>query len=225
MPDVPPSCGTPRVSNANVSVDIIVDETSRADEELLARSREGHEGAFVTLYRRHQGAIHRFAYHMTGSASSAEDITQDVFLALIRTDSGYDPNRGSVSGYLFGIARKLTLRHLDRSRTVVELDERKDIAVLDLTDIVNPMVDLMRREGIEQLRAAVLTLPRRYREVVVLCDLEEMDYVAAAAALDCPVGTVRSRLHRARALLLEKLTQQREAPPSVRALKPARSLI
>ena len=201
-----------------------MDETSRADEELLAHSREGDEESFLTLYRRHQGAIYRFAYHMTGSASSAEDITQDVFLALIRSDSGYDPSRGAVSGYLFGIARKLILRYLDRSRTVVELDERKDIAVLDLTGIVNPMVDLMRREGIEQLRAAILTLPKRYREVVVLCDLEEMDYVAAAAALDCPVGTVRSRLHRARALLLEKLTQKREAP-SVRALKPARSLI
>lgn len=217
------SCGTLLVNNTNVSIDI-VDEISRTDEELLARSREGNEGAFLALYRRHQGAIYRFAYHMTGSASSAEDVTQDVFLALIRKDSGYDPSRGSVSGYLFGIARKLTIRHLDRSRTMVELDERQDIAVLALAELVNPMVDLMRREGIEQLRAAVLTLPRRYREVVVLCDLEEMDYVAAAAALDCPVGTVRSRLHRARALLLEKLTQKREAP-SVRALKPARSLI
>lgn len=201
-----------------------MDEISRVDEELLARSREGDEGSFLTLYRRHQGAIYRFAYHMSGSASSAEDITQDVFLALIRADSGYDPSRGSVSGYLFGIARKLTLRHLDRSRTVVELKESQDIDVLGLTAIVNPMVDLMRREGIEQLRAAVLTLPKRYREVVVLCDLEEMDYVAAAAVLDCPVGTIRSRLHRARALLLEKLTQKRETP-SVSALKPARSLI
>ncbi len=194
------------------------------DEELLSRSRQGDEGAFVTLYRRHQGPIYRFAYHMTGSASSAEDITQDVFLALLRTDSRYDPARGSVSGYLFGIARKLIFRHLDRSRTVVELNDRQDIAVLDLTDTVNPMVDLLRREGIEQLRAAVLTLPKRYREVVVLCDLEEMDYASAGAVLDCPVGTIRSRLHRARSLLLEKLTQKREAP-SVRTLKPARSLI
>lgn len=223
MPGRAGSSGTPRVNNVNVSIDI-VNEISHADEELLARSRAGNEEAFLALYRRHQGAIYRFIYHMTGSASSAEDVTQDVFLALIRTDSGYDPTRGSVSGYLFGIARKLTLRHLDRSRTVVELDERQDIAVLALTETVNPMVDLMRREGIEQLRAAVLTLPKRYKEVVVLCDLEEMDYVAAAAALDCPVGTVRSRLHRARALLLEKLTQKRDGPP-VRALKPARSLI
>jgi RNA polymerase sigma-70 factor (ECF subfamily) len=86
------------------------------------------------------------------------------------------------------------------------------------------MVDLMHREGMEQLRRAVLTLPKRYREVVALCDLQEMDYLAAAAVLDCPVGTVRSRLHRARGLLLEKLLQKRDAPP-LHDLKPARSLI
>lgn len=198
---------------------------SPTDEELLLQMRAGDEAAFVTLYRRRQGAIYRFAYHMTASPGSAEDITQEVFLALIRADCGFDATRGTLSAYLFGIARKLVLRHLERSRTVVELDNsRPDIAVLDLSAAGDPMVDLMHREGIEQLRAAVVALPKRYREVVALCDLEEMDYVAAAAALDCPVGTVRSRLHRARALLLEKLTQKRDASP-VRALKPARSLI
>jgi len=187
--------------------------------------RANDERAFVALYRRHQGAIYRFAYHMTGSAGSAEDITQEVFLTLIRPDSGFDPSRGTLSGYLFGIARKLILRQLERTRHVVELDHlRPDLAVLALTDTVNPMVDLLRREGIEQLRAAVSSLPKRYREVVALCDLEEMDYVDVAAALDCPVGTVRSRLHRARALLLEKLSQKREPSP-VRALKLVRSLI
>lgn len=196
-----------------------------ADEELLSRMRADEEGAFVALYRRHQGSIYRFAYHMTGSTTTAEDITQEVFLTLIRPDCGFDPARGTLAGYLFGIARKLILRHIERGRNVVELDhDRQDIAVLDLTDTINPMADLMRREGIEQLRAAVSALPKRYREVVALCDLEEMDYVAAAAALECPVGTVRSRLHRARALLLEKLSQRREAPP-VRALKLVRSLI
>jgi RNA polymerase sigma-70 factor, ECF subfamily len=202
-----------------------VHATSPTDEELLLQMRAGEEAAFVTLYRRRQGAIYRFAYHMTASSVSAEDITQEVFLALIRADCGFDATRGTLSAYLFGIARKLVLRHLERSRTVVELDNnRTDIAVLDLSAAGDPMVDLMHREGIEQLRAAVVALPKRYREVVALCDLEEMDYVAAAAALDCPVGTVRSRLHRARALLLEKLTQKRDASP-VRALKPARSLI
>jgi RNA polymerase sigma-70 factor (ECF subfamily) len=71
----------------------------------------------------------------------------------------------------------------------------------------------------------VLALPRRYREVVVLCDLEELDYADAAIALGCPIGTVRSRLHRARALLMDKLSQERGLRPSMGPLKPARCCI
>ena len=196
------------------------------DEDLLQQMRAGDEQAFLALYRRRQGAIYRFAYHMSGSASTAEDVTQEVFLALIRKDCGFDPLRGTLSGYLFGIARKLVLRHLDRSRVVTELDpEAHDHAAPEAAAANDPMLDLIRREGIEHLRRAIVMLPKRYREVVVLCDLEELDYVAAAAALDCPIGTVRSRLHRARALLLERLQQRREARPRVPALKPARMLI
>jgi len=195
------------------------------DEELLARMRSGDEAAFVALYHRRQTAIYRFVYHMTGSASAAEDVTQDVFLALIRKDFGFDPARGTLSGYLFGIARKLVLRHLTRSRVFTELDsEDTSTPPRGAVLVGDPAADLARRQDIAQLRRAVLSLPKRYREVVVLCDLEELDYAAAAAALECPVGTIRSRLHRARALLLDKLLQQREAGP-VRTLKPARSLI
>ena len=196
------------------------------DEDLLQQMRAGDEEAFLTLYRRRQGAIYRFAYHMSDSASTAEDVTQEVFLALIRKDCGFDPLRGTLSGYLFGIARKLVLRHLDRSRGMAELDpEAPDQASPEAAVADDPMVDLIRREGIEHLRRAIVTLPKRYREVVVLCDLEEQDYVAAAAALDCPIGTVRSRLHRARALLLERLQERRQPRPRVPELKPARILI
>ncbi len=69
--------------------------------------------------------------------------------------------------------------------------------------------DLARREAIDSVRRAVLSLPKHYREVVVLCDLEEMDYSEAAGALGCAIGTVRSRLHRGRSLLLEKLRPRR----------------
>ena len=89
----------------------------------------------------------------------------------------------------------------------------------------NPLADLIDREGIEALRRSVLALPRRYREVVVLCDLEEVDYGDAAIVLGCPIGTVRSRLHRARALLLEKLSQRWQRRPGAIALKPIRCLI
>ena len=196
------------------------------DDELLIRIQSGDEQAFLDLYRRRQAALYRFALHMSGSMPVAEDITQEVFLALLREECGYDPERGTLSGYLFGIARKLVLRHLERGRSDVTLEmDGDDSALPELAVIDDPMLDLTRREGIEALRRAVQALPRRYREVVVLCDLEEMDYAAAAVSLACPVGTVRSRLHRARALLFEKLQQHRNSRPVAAALKPARCLI
>ena len=194
------------------------------DDVLLNRIQAGDEQAFMALHARRQGALYRFALHMSGSASVAEDIVQEVFLTLLKEGCGYDPGRGTLSGYLFGIARKLVLRHVDRVRGDVALDTESDESPLpQLAVNHDPLADLTYREGIESLRRAVQALPRRYREVVVLCDLEEVDYADAAVALGCPIGTVRSRLHRARGLLLEKLTQER-SPRQTLAWKPVRCM-
>jgi RNA polymerase sigma-70 factor (ECF subfamily) len=196
------------------------------DDELLLGMRSGDERAFVALYRRRQAAIYRFALHMSGSAAVAEDVTQEVFLALIREECGFDPRRGTLSGYLFGIARKLVLRNVERGRSDVALEtDLESSAIPELTVNDDALADLMHREGIEALRRSVLALPRRYREVVVLCDLEEVDYGVAAVVLGCPIGTVRSRLHRARALLLEKLNQRWRHRPGAVGLKPIRCVI
>ena len=197
-----------------------------SDHQLFERLRAGQEQAFVALYHRRQPALYRFALQMSGSAHVAEDITQDVFLALLRQECGYDPERGTLSGYLFGIARKLVLRNLERGRADVALEnEADDAAGLELAVIDDPLIDLTRREGIEALRRAVMALPRRYREVVLLCDLEELDYADAALVLRCPIGTVRSRMHRARALLFEKLNQDRNPRLAVGPWKPMRVAI
>ncbi len=195
------------------------------DDDLLLLMRSGDEEAFVSLYRRRQAALYRFALHVSGSAAVAEDITQEVFLALIRDECGYDPDRGTLSGYLFGIARKLLLRHLERGRSDLPLEvDGEELTGPELAVHDDPLADLTRRERIEAVRKAVHALPRRYREVVVLCDLEEVDYADAAFALGCPIGTVRSRLHRARALLMEKLQQERHYRPAIDAWKPLRCL-
>jgi RNA polymerase sigma-70 factor, ECF subfamily len=203
----------------------MTDTPAETDEELLLRMRSGDEQAFLDLYRRRQGAIYRFALHMGGSVAVAEDVAQEVFLALIRDDCGYDPERGTLSAYLFGIARKLVLRQLERVRSDLALDGAGDDSTFpELSVDAGQLADLTRREGIEGLRRAVQSLPRRYREVVALCDLEEVDYADAAFALGCPIGTVRSRLHRARALLLEKLRLEHGAR-SAGAWKPVRCSI
>jgi RNA polymerase sigma-70 factor (ECF subfamily) len=199
---------------------------SQTDDELLMRLRNGDEQAFATLYKRRQGSIYRFAQHMSGSATAAEDITQEVFMALLREECGYDRERGTLSGYLFGIARKLVLRNLERGRSDVPLEpESEDASPRELAVIDDPLAGLTQHESMEALRRAVQALPRRYREVVVLCDLEELDYADAAVALGCPIGTIRSRMHRARALLLEKLNQDRKPRLAVDAWKPMRCAV
>lgn len=180
-----------------------------SDETLLRLAMAGDEEAFTRLYRRLRGVVYRFVRRMSGSSSVAEDVTQEVFLILLRRAELYDPQRGSLSTYLMRIARNEILRRLDRDRAYVALAE--DDAAPDkdpdenLVVRSNPLGNLMRDEEIESVRQAVLALPLRYREVVVLCELEEMSYGEAAASLGCAIGTVRSRLHRARALLKQRL--------------------
>jgi RNA polymerase sigma-70 factor (ECF subfamily) len=133
---------------------------------------------------------------MTGSVQIAEDVTQETFLALLLHGSRFDSSRGTVSAFLYGIARNFVLRRLEGWReTGLEESAASDDVLEDLT----------RRESIEQVRCAVLSLPPAYREAVVLCDLQDASYEEAAVALECPVGTVRSRLNRGRSMLARKL--------------------
>lgn len=181
------------------------DLTQLPDSELLQRARVGDEAAFVTLYRRRQVNVYRFALRMSGSEAVAEDVTQEVFLALLREAARYDATRSSLANYLFGIARNQVLRRLERERNYAPFLDNEEAEASALQAVNNPLGELTRQETIEAVRQAVLALPPHYREVVVLCDLHELSYLEAAAALSCAVGTVRSRLHRARALLGEKL--------------------
>jgi RNA polymerase sigma-70 factor (ECF subfamily) len=214
------------------------------DGLLLRRMIAGDQDAFTLLYRRKHPAIYRFALHMSGNCSVAEDVTQEVFMTLIRDAKRFDPERGTLGGFLFGIARNHLRRRWEQERNSVPLPESADELDAILSQSRNgsggingrhaipygnangnghglgisafPIHrdEFVSQENVSRVRHAIATLPENYREVVVLCELDEMSYEDAAAALDCPVGTVRSRLHRARALLLEKL---RDAQPMRRA--------
>lgn len=197
-----------------------------SDDELLRLMMAGDEGAFVTLYRRRQGSVYRFALQMSGSETIAEDVTQEVFMALMREPRQYDPERGSLVAYLYGIARNHVLRRLVRERAYVPIVEEVDEPDAPIPERLiapdDPLGDLTRNEMIERLRMAILALPPHYREVVVLCDLHEMAYAEAAGVLNCAVGTVRSRLHRGRALLGEKLRSIDESGPATNMVNTAR---
>ena len=171
------------------------------DQELLRQLGKGNETAFTALYERYQGAIYRFALHMSGNTATAEEVTQEVFMLLIGNPKGYQADKGALGNYLFGVARNLTRRVVQRSRLDLPIEEEW----LDTGD-AGFTSDL---DVLSELRKAVLALPEQYREVVALCDLEEMSYADAAALLEYSPGTVASRLHRARAMLKTKLSFQK----------------
>jgi RNA polymerase sigma-70 factor (ECF subfamily) len=203
------------------------------DDGLLRRMMAGDEDAFTLLYRRRHPSIFRFALHMCGNVAVAEDVSQEVFMTLIRDARRFDPARGSLGGFLLGVARNHLRKRWEQDRRSVPLAEDADELGRTLpgpagfgntngngsisstgngngkaSSAFHSSHDLFASlETVGRVRQAIQTLPENYREAVVLCDLEELSYEEAAEALDCPVGTVRSRLHRARALLLEKLRE------------------
>ena len=182
-------------------------KNDHSDTELLRSMLAGDDEALTLLYRRRQAGLYRFALQMSGSKSIAEDVTQEVFLFLMREGHVFDPTRGSVSAFLFGVARNYVLRRLRVEQLLAPLNDEsdEDIPLLHASADLCPLEDLTRAETIESVRKAVLSLPAKYREVVVLCELQDVSYVETAEILGCAIGTVRSRLHRARALLLAKL--------------------
>jgi len=185
------------------------------DDVLLRRSARGDEEAFALLYRRHQAPLYRFALRMSGHPWAAEEIVQDVFMTLIREPKKFDPERGTLGAFLYGVARNRVMKHLERTPRDLSLDEQSERGNGIPSRVIErftPAEYAESRERSQQVRAAVLELPVEFRETVALCELEEMSYEEAARLLDCPVGTIRSRLHRGRALLLAKLEMLRDAP-------------
>ena len=189
------------------------------DDVLLRRSAKGDEDAFAEIYRRYQARLYRFALRMTGSAWAAEEVVQDIFMTLVREPKKYDPQRGALGAFLYGIARNRVMKQLERAPRELPLESTDGTCRANsfATDPVTPAHWAELRERREQVRSAVLELPIEFREAIVLCELEEMSYEEAARVLDCPVGTIRSRLHRGRALLLAKLEMLREVPKRVNA--------
>ncbi|MCC7235069.1 MAG: sigma-70 family RNA polymerase sigma factor [Bryobacterales bacterium] len=180
---------------------LLFDARRAGDAELVRRLRAGDEACWRELYRRHHARLYRYALRMTGTEAAAGDITQETFVAFLELADRYDAARAPLGAWLLGIARNRVRKALASSAVWEPADEAGEPAARER----DPLEAMTQAERLAAVRAAVAALPEAYREVVVLIEFEEMTYEETAAALGAPVGTVRSRLHRARALLQQSL--------------------
>lgn len=180
------------------------ERASDPGDEIVERIAAGDRDAFASFYRACRPDVYRFALHMCGSPAQAEDVVQDVFVAVIEHAARYRRGRSGVLPWLLGIARNHVRRWRHR-RPLLPLPGDDTDAGRRLAAKSDPVGDLTRQRHEAALARALVTLPARYREVIVLCDLQELSYETAAAALGCAIGTVRSRLHRGRARLAREL--------------------
>jgi RNA polymerase sigma-70 factor (ECF subfamily) len=200
---------------------------SRSDAELLELSLKGDESAFRALYERLKTPIFRYVFHWTHSHAAAEEVTQETFMQLLKDGHKYERVRGDLSAFVFGIARNLIRSFCKREKVYQELPA--DQGNQHSGDIGGRREELseemIRHQDVARVRGAIAALPDHYRQVIVLCDLCELSYAEAAARLQCAVGTIRSRLNRAHALLAKKLKLSTNPETELPAAGPEECLI
>lgn len=174
---------------------------------LLARMKQGDEAAFVQLYRRHKDAVYRLALLCSGSTAHAADVTQETFVHFITQPAQFDPLRGTLGAWLCGVARNMARKAAGGREDATDPGELDDDSALDeeRIDRDTPLERILRGETAEQVRRAVAALAPHYRDVLILCELSELSYAEAAQLCGIDIGTVRSRLSRARAKLAQRL--------------------
>jgi RNA polymerase sigma-70 factor (ECF subfamily) len=163
------------------------------------------DAQFQAAFDEHKDAVYRFAWRMSGSAAAAEDITQDVFVGLLRDRDRFDPMRGTLRAFLLGIARNLALKRWRTEHRFEPLDDKAMVA---------EPIDLDRGDVGDIGGRAVRALVPLQREVVILIEYEGLTLAEVARAVDADVGTVKSRLHRARENLRRTLAPLRSGQPT-----------
>jgi RNA polymerase sigma-70 factor (ECF subfamily) len=176
-----------------------VDGTA-SDEALLSG---GSEAALAELYRRHGGLVYRYSLRLLQNEAISEEVTQDVFVTMLEQRFQFEPNRGLLSTWLRGIARRLVWKRLRLQGRLIVDDELDEFESAD----GDPSAALTRKQAVEAVDRGIRNLPPHPREVIGLCEFEEMRYEDAAAVIGVPVGTVKSRLHRAKQKLASFLSE------------------
>jgi RNA polymerase sigma-70 factor, ECF subfamily len=180
---------------------------------MMGRDRPCADAAMASLYRRHANAVYRFASMIASSSEIAGDAMQEAFIWLAGEGAAkWSAERGSVAALLCGVARNHVLRmQTADARFVLSEDDDAFAAIVDGQDAGNSLPDgfaeLDAREREAAMHEALSGLPHEFREVIVLVEFEEFSYEEAAATIGCPIGTVRSRLNRAKARLKEQLAE------------------
>jgi RNA polymerase sigma-70 factor (ECF subfamily) len=187
------------------------ERTDASDAALATRLACGEPSALDPLYRRHKGLVYRFALLWSGSAATAADVTQDVFIHLLTRAGDYDAARGPLTPWLLGIARNFVRRRTGTAEWVA-LDGDDHAPAPHAIDGATPESALIARVDLDALRRAIAALPPHYRDVLVLVELAERSYAEVAAICGLELNTVRSRLFRARALLARWLAIDADAP-------------
>jgi RNA polymerase sigma-70 factor, ECF subfamily len=168
------------------------------------------DAEFQAAFEQHKDVVYRFAWRMSGPAA-AEDITQDVFVSLLRQPDRFDPARGTLRAFLLGIARNLALK---RWRSEHRFEPLDDEAMAARAPARAEVFDVDRLDVGEMVGQAVRTLGPLQREVVILAAYEGLTLAEIARTVDADVGTVKSRLHRARENLRRMLAPLRSRQPT-----------
>ncbi len=171
------------------------------DDDLMAMVRDGDADAFDTLFDRYRSPVYNFARMMLGSLDGAEDVLQEAFLAVARTARNYQP-RGRFRPWLMRIARNLCLNRIKHERVRRRVIAEGGLEVIEPTAHgPTPPERAEADERMARLRGLIAELPERQREAIVLYAFEQMSYREIGEALDVPINTVKTLIHRARAAL------------------------
>lgn len=200
-----------------------------AEQELLSRVKHGDQAAMASLLQRHQGRLYNVCLRMVSNRDDAAELTQDVMVKIVQHIGEYK-GEAALSTWMIRIAMNQSISHLRKRklRRTVSLDgpgagngrapgddDQATALRRRLADDTepSPQARVEDRERLDRLRMAIAALDEDFRVVLVLRDIDEMDYQTIAQTLDLPVGTVKSRLFRARLALREQMVQLESEPP------------
>lgn len=166
--------------------------SSTTDEDLLGLAQLGNQEAFVTLYERHKKRILSYSYTILGESEGPWDVLQETFLYLLKKLPTYRPE-AKFTTLLYKVVKNLSVALAKKKRRFISAPEE----ILEDTPsyLEPPEAELFQKDEVQRIEGFILSLPNIYREVLYLKIVEDLEYREISDILDCPLGTVKSRIH------------------------------